>query len=58
MLEVREEDIMTNQQFDSIIKMVLNIYDSNKDNPDLARKMVLSLLTDEKARKEYEKPLE
>ena len=50
------EDTMTNQQFDAIIKMVLNLLDSNRENPELARKMIVDLLIDEKARKEREKP--
>jgi hypothetical protein len=49
---------MTNQQFDAIIKMVLNLIDSNADKPDLARKMIVDLLIDEKARRDHEKPLE
>ncbi|MCL2462249.1 MAG: hypothetical protein FWF44_06240 [Defluviitaleaceae bacterium] len=51
------EESMTNQQFDAVIKMVLSIYDSNKANPELARKMVANLIIDTNARKEYEKPL-
>jgi hypothetical protein len=51
------EDTMTNQQFDAIIKMVLNLIDSNADKPDVARKMIVDLLIDEKARQEHEKSL-
>ena len=53
----RDDDIMTNQQFDAIIKMVLNLLDSNKGNPELARKMILDLIIDEKTRADHEKPL-
>ncbi|MDR1574055.1 MAG: hypothetical protein LBS24_07070 [Clostridiales Family XIII bacterium] len=53
----REGEVMTNQQFDAIIKMVLNLIDSNTDKPDIARKMIVDLLIDERARQEHEKPL-
>ena len=48
---------MTNQQFDAVIKMVLSIYDSNKNNPEVARKMISNLIIDEKTREQYEKPI-
>ena len=48
---------MTNQQFDAVIKMVLSIYDSNKDNPEVARKMILNLIIDERTREQYENPI-
>jgi hypothetical protein len=49
------EDIMTNQQFDAILKMVLNLLDAHKDEPNVARKKIAGLLIDEKAREEFEK---
>jgi hypothetical protein len=55
---MRAEENMTNQQFDAIIKMVLNLIDSNADKPDVARRMIVDLLIDEKARAEHEKPIE
>ena len=57
MATLKGEENMTNQQFDAIIKMVLNLIDSNADKPDLARKMIADLLIDEKARQDHEKPL-
>jgi hypothetical protein len=54
---ITADDTMTNQQFDAIIKMVLNLIDSNTEKPDVARKMIVDLLIDEKARQEHEKPL-
>jgi hypothetical protein len=49
------EEIMTNQQFDAIIKMVLNLLDAHKREPGIARKKIAGLLIDEKAREEFEK---
>ncbi|MCL2352006.1 MAG: hypothetical protein FWC55_05680 [Firmicutes bacterium] len=51
------EECMTNQQFDAVLKMALSIFDSNKSDPELARKMIVKLIIDEKARQEYEKPM-
>jgi hypothetical protein len=50
------EEMMTNQQFDAIIKMVLNLLDAHKAKPEIARKKIAGLLIDEKAREEFEKP--
>jgi hypothetical protein len=58
MATLKGEECMTNQQFDAIIKMVLNLIDSNTDKPELARRMIVDLLIDEKARQDHEKPLE
>jgi hypothetical protein len=54
----RGEDIMTNQQFDAILKMVLNLLDAHKNEPEIARKKIAGLLIDEKARAEFEKSSE
>ncbi|MDR2088126.1 MAG: hypothetical protein LBP73_02095 [Clostridiales Family XIII bacterium] len=54
---MKGEEVLTNQQFNAIIKMVLNLIDSNADKPGVARKMIADLLIDEKARQEHEKPL-
>jgi hypothetical protein len=51
----RGEDIMTNQQFDAILKMVLNLLDAYKNEPEIARKKIAGLLIDEKTRTEFEK---
>jgi hypothetical protein len=56
-IAIKEEELMTNQQFDAIIKMVLNLIDSNQDRPDTARKLIADLLIDEKERQRHEKPL-
>ncbi len=56
MTTAKGEETMTNQQFDAIIKMVLNLLDSNKENPEVARRMIVDLLIDEKAKQEHEKP--
>jgi hypothetical protein len=52
------ESIMTNQQFDAILKMVLDLLDAYKNEPDVARKKIARLIIDEKAREEFEKNAE
>ena len=52
------EGVLTNQQFDAILKMVLNLLDAHKNEPDVARKKIAGLLIDEKAREEFEKLVE
>ncbi|MCL2852355.1 MAG: hypothetical protein FWE20_04875 [Defluviitaleaceae bacterium] len=56
MLELEGDDTMTNQQFDTVIKMVLNLLDSNEDDPELAREMILDLIIDEKSRQQFKAP--
>jgi hypothetical protein len=51
-----EEEIMTNQQFDAVIKMVLNTIDLASDVTTM-RKAILELLIDDKTKQEYQKPL-
>jgi hypothetical protein len=55
---VEGESVMTNQLFDAILKMVLNLLDAYKNEPDVARKKIVRLLIDEKAREEFEKNAE
>jgi hypothetical protein len=52
-----EEEIMTNQQFDAVIKMVLNTMDLTSDVATM-RKAILELLIDDKTKQEYQKPLQ
>jgi hypothetical protein len=52
----REEEIMTNQQFDAILKMVLNVIDSA--GAEKARDAVVDLMIDRVDREEYQKPLQ
>jgi hypothetical protein len=52
-----EEEIMTNQQFDAIIKMVLNTIDLASQDVITMRKAILDLLIDDKTKQEYQKPL-
>jgi hypothetical protein len=51
------EEIMTNQQFDAIIKMVLNTIDLASQDVTTMRKAILDLLIDDKTKQEYQKPL-
>ncbi|MDR2175242.1 MAG: hypothetical protein LBO82_04810 [Synergistaceae bacterium] len=51
------EEIMTNQQFDAIIKMVLNTIDLASQDVITMRKAILDLLIDDKTKQEYQKPL-
>jgi hypothetical protein len=51
-----EEEIMTNQQFDAVIKMVLNTIDLASDVTTM-RKAILELLIDDKTKQAYQKPL-
>ena len=51
------EEIMTNQQFDAIIKMVLNTIDLASQDVTTMRKAILDLLIDEKTKQEYQKSL-
>jgi hypothetical protein len=53
---LKEEEIMTDHQFDAIIKMVLDLLDSNQDRPETARKLIADLLIDKQDRQAYEKP--
>jgi hypothetical protein len=53
----REEEVMTNQQFDAIIKMVLNTIDLASQDVATMRKAILDLLIDDKTKQEYQKPL-
>jgi hypothetical protein len=55
---MERESIMTNQQFDAILKMVLDLLDAYKNEPGVARKKIARLLIDEKAREEFEKNAE
>ena len=50
------ETPVTNQQFDAIIKMLLHLIDSNRDSPELIRRMIVDLLIDERARQEHQTP--
>jgi hypothetical protein len=52
------ESVMTNQQFDAILKMVLDLLDAYKNEPGVARKKIARLIIDEKAREEFEKNAE
>jgi hypothetical protein len=52
-----EEEIMTNQQFDAIIKMVLNTIDLASQDVTTMRKAILDLLIDDKTKQDYQKPL-
>jgi hypothetical protein len=52
-----EEEIMTNQQFDAIIKMVLNTIDLASQDVMIMRKAILDLLIDDKTKQDYQKPL-
>jgi hypothetical protein len=54
---IKEEEIMTNQQFDAIIKMVLNTIDLAAQDVTTMRKAILDLLIDSEAKQEYQKPL-
>ena len=51
------EEIMTNQQFDAIIKMVLNTIDLASQDVGTMRKAIADLLIDDKTKQEYQKPL-
>ena len=51
------EEIMTNQQFDAIIKMVLNTIDLASQDVATMRKAIADLLIDDKTKQEYQKPL-
>ena len=52
-----DEEIMTNQQFDAVIKMVLNTIDLASQDVATMRKAILDLLIDNETKKEYQKPL-
>jgi hypothetical protein len=53
---IREEEIMTDHQFDAIIKMVLDLLDSNKNRPETARQLIADLLIDKQDRQAYKEP--
>jgi hypothetical protein len=52
-----KEEPMTNQQFDAIIKMVLNTIDLASQDVTTMRKAILDLLIDDKTKQDYQKPL-
>jgi hypothetical protein len=54
---LEEESILTNQQFDAIIKMVLNTIDLTSQDVTTMRKAILDLLIDDKTKENYQKPL-
>jgi hypothetical protein len=54
---INEEEIMTNQQFDAVIKMVLNTIDLASQDVATMRKAILDLLIDTETKQEYRKPL-
>ena len=56
-MEGAAEEIMTNQQFDAIIKMVLNTIDLASQDVTTMRKAILDLLIDDKTKQEYQKHL-
>jgi hypothetical protein len=51
-------EVMTNQQFDAVIKMVLNLFDATSSDPELTRKMIVDLFIDDQIRQEHEKPFQ
>jgi hypothetical protein len=57
MTTIKEEEIMTNQQFDAVIKMVLNTIDLASQDVATMRKAILDLLIDNETKQEYRKPL-
>lgn len=54
---MKEEEIMTNQQFDAIIKTVLNTIDLAAQDVTTMRKAILDLLIDNETKQAYQKPL-
>jgi hypothetical protein len=50
------EEIMTNQQFDAILKMVLNVIDSA--GVSKARDAIVDMMIDRDDREEYKKTLQ
>jgi hypothetical protein len=52
----REEEVMTNQQFDAILKMVLNVIDSA--GVSKARDAIVDMMIDRDDRDEYKKTLQ
>jgi hypothetical protein len=52
----KEEEIMTNQQFDAILKMVLNVIDSA--GVSKARDALVDMMIDRNDREEYKKTLQ
>jgi hypothetical protein len=57
MAAATDKEVMTNQQFDAIIKMVLNTIDLASQDVAITRKAILDLLIDDKTKQEYQKPL-
>jgi hypothetical protein len=52
----QEEEVMTNQQFDAILKMVLNVIDSA--GVSKARDDIVDMMIDRDDREEYRKTLQ